>query len=128
MPDLMQHLYCRMYDLTFERMTHWYMHLYLVFWLSGKLSFQNKFKKCIAEFGDAIAGYRRNKLQSISEANMDSLQSTDEDSAENTRLCVVDRFLLSNQLDTIGLRNEIYTIFTSVCGLMISKFDIIITR
>lgn len=44
---------------------------------------------------------------------------TEEDSIKNTELSIVDRFILCQEMDREELRQETFTIFTSVSTIMV---------
>ena len=102
----------RAYDIVFERMTKWYLQIDPVFWLTNQCKDQKYFMRLIDEFGKKIIKHRMQKLSKMEE-KMDILNSQ-EDSSTNTQLSVIDRFILSNELNYRELIDETFTIFTSV--------------
>ncbi|XP_023938237.2 cytochrome P450 4C1 isoform X2 [Bicyclus anynana] len=102
----------RMYDIVFDRMTKWYLQLDLVFRLTKYHKQLKKFLKYLLEFSNAILAYRMDKLNRWEQSERDLINSED-DSKSNAQLSVIDRFLLSQELDSTELIEETFTIFTS---------------
>ncbi|CAH0713649.1 unnamed protein product, partial [Brenthis ino] len=100
-----------MYDIVFERMTKWYLQLDPVFWLTKSNKELKCFMKRMDEFSAAIIKQKVKKLANIKE-NLDIL-TPEEDSSKNTQLSVIDRFILSHELDSKELLRETFTVFTS---------------
>ncbi|XP_028173337.1 cytochrome P450 4C1-like [Ostrinia furnacalis] len=103
----------RLYDIVFERMTKWYLQIDPVFWMSKYFKQQNHFVDMITEFSKQIIKHRLEHLKTIGEHYKTDLMNTEEDSLKNTQLSVIDRFLLSGELEGEELLKETFTIFTS---------------
>ncbi|XP_045770498.1 cytochrome P450 4C1-like isoform X2 [Maniola jurtina] len=101
-----------LYDLIFDRMRKWYLQLNPVFWLTKLYKQHKKFMKIIREFSMTIVKHRMEKLNSIDEKKK-QLLNAGEDSINSTQFSVIDRFILSQELDPTELLNETFTIFTT---------------
>ncbi|XP_072934268.1 cytochrome P450 4C1-like [Epargyreus clarus] len=102
----------RMYDIVFKRMTKWYLQLDPVFWFSNLNTSLKGFVSIMNELSAAILRNRLKKLETIDKNKLD-LMNADDDSLKNTQLSVIDRFLLSQELNYQELVHETFTIFTS---------------
>ncbi|CAK1541684.1 unnamed protein product [Leptosia nina] len=98
-----------MYKIIFERMTKWYLQIDPVFWLTESYRTQRRFIKIISDFGQYVIDARRSRLAAM---NIDKrlLHSKEE---KTTDLSIIDRFILSEELSTVELINEIMTLFTA---------------
>lgn len=67
----------------------------------------------MTEFCEAILQNRVQKLETLEDSKRD-LMDTETDAGVNTQLSVIDRFLLSSELNKQELVHETFTIFTSV--------------
>lgn len=105
--------YSRVYTIIFERMTKWFMQIDPVYWLTKSYQVEKEFVSRTNELSGAILKLRINKLADIDENKL-KLLDTEKDSFNNTELSVVDRFILSRELDATDLKTEIFTIFTAV--------------
>ncbi|CAG9559213.1 unnamed protein product [Danaus chrysippus] len=104
---------CRkIYTIIFERMTKWFMQIEPVFWLTKSYQVEKEFVSRTDELCSAVIKLRINKLADIDEDKL-KLLDTEKDSFNNTELSVVDRFILSRELDATDLKYEIFTIFTA---------------
>ncbi|KAJ8712786.1 hypothetical protein PYW08_008090 [Mythimna loreyi] len=101
-----------MYDLVFRRMTKWYLQIEPVFWASSDYHDLKNFLKIMTDFGEAILRHRAERLKTLEDSKKD-LMNKEDDSGVNTQLSVIDRFLLSQELNKEELVQETYTIFTS---------------
>lgn len=101
------------YDVIFQRMTKWYLQIDPVFWASKQHAEQKQFMSIMAEFSEKILQHRLEKLKNLDDSKRDLMNSED-DAVINTQLSVIDRFLLSQELDKDELVKETFTIFTSV--------------
>lgn len=102
----------RAYDIVFDRMTKWYLQIDPVFWLTNLYKEQKCYIQHLEEFSTQIIKHRILKLANMEE-NLDIL-NTQEDLSTNTQLSVIDRFILSHELNSKELIEETFTIFTSV--------------
>ncbi|XP_045454028.1 cytochrome P450 4C1-like [Melitaea cinxia] len=100
-----------LYDIVFDRMTKWYLQINPIFWITKSYQQQEQFKQQINDLSASILKLRMKKLTELDDKLY--LMNTTEDSSKNTQLSVIDRFLLSNELDTKELIDETFTIFTS---------------
>ncbi|CAD0204273.1 unnamed protein product [Chrysodeixis includens] len=100
------------YDVVFQRMTKWYLQIDPVFWVSKQHSVQKHFLKIMAKFSEKILEHRLERLKSLEDSKRVLMHSED-DASVNTQLSVIDRFLLSQELDEDELLRETFTIFTS---------------
>ncbi|OWR55114.1 cytochrome P450 [Danaus plexippus plexippus] len=100
------------YTIIFERMTKWFMQIDPVYWLTKSYQVEKEFVSRTNELSGAILKLRINKLTDIDENKL-KLLDTEKDSFNNTELSVVDRFILSRELDATDLKTEIFTIFTA---------------
>lgn len=74
----------------------------------------------VHEFSMAIVKSRMEKLSCIEESKKDLINS-EEDSVKSTQLSVIDRFILSQELDPTELLQETFTVFTSVGFVLTSS-------
>ncbi|XP_038217439.1 cytochrome P450 4C1-like [Zerene cesonia] len=102
----------RIYDITFKRMTKWYLQIDPVFWLTDLHRFQKNFIKLMFDFGNDIINWRNMKLMAFKNNNIERPYSED-DNVNNDELSIVDRLILSNELNNEELVHEIFTVFTS---------------
>ncbi|XP_026727235.1 cytochrome P450 4V2-like [Trichoplusia ni] len=100
------------YDVIFQRMTKWYLQIDPVFWASKQHSEQKRFMSIMEEFSEKILQHRLEKLKNLDDSKRDLMNSED-DAVINTQLSVIDRFILSQELDQDELVKETFTIFTS---------------
>nr|AFP20603.1 cytochrome CYP367B6 [Spodoptera littoralis] len=91
-----------LYDIVFRKMNKWYLPIDPV---SG-------FVKMMTDFCEVILQHRTESLKTLEDSKRDLMNSED-DSSVNTELSVIDRFLLSQELDKDELVQETFTIFTS---------------
>nr|QLI62192.1 cytochrome P450 43 [Streltzoviella insularis] len=103
----------RLYDTVFARMTKWYLQLDPVFWLTSSYQQQKNFIAMMTHFSKKIVEHRMETLKTIKQYNKTDLLNTEEDSVSNTQLSVIDRFILSEELEREELLKETFTIFTS---------------
>ncbi|KAL0818411.1 hypothetical protein ABMA28_008882 [Loxostege sticticalis] len=103
----------RVYDIVFDRMTKWYLQIDPVFWMSNYCKELNNFGSLITDFSKQIIIHRLNYLNTLGENCKMDLMNSSEDSLKNTQLSVIDRFILSGELDKEEMVNETFTIFTS---------------
>ncbi|XP_013184022.2 cytochrome P450 4C1 [Amyelois transitella] len=101
----------RMYDIVYGRMTKWYFQIDPVFWLSGNNKELQDFIHMLTEFSKVIVKHRREKLKTA--GHTEQLMNSEEDESINTTLSVIDRFILSQELNDYELFKETFTIFTS---------------
>lgn len=97
-------------------MTKWYLQIDPIYWLTNSYKAMKKFDNYQSEFCKSIINYRLQKLATL---NLDQQNEIycEKDSFENTQLSVIDRFLLSNELDSKEVINEALTIFTAVSNV-----------
>ncbi|KAF9417398.1 hypothetical protein HW555_005495 [Spodoptera exigua] len=100
------------YEVVFRRMTKWYMQIDPVFWMSTDYYFQKHFIKIMTDFCEVILQHRTERLRTLEDSKRELMNSED-DSSVNTELSVIDRFLLSQELNKDELVQETFTIFTS---------------
>ncbi|XP_039751858.1 cytochrome P450 4C1-like [Pararge aegeria] len=106
----------RLYDIVFDRMTKWYLQLDLVFCLTQYYKQQKKYIRCMLEFSESIVKHRMEKLNFTKQSQKETInidELTVEDSINSTQLSVIDRFILSEELDPSELLQETFTVFTS---------------
>lgn len=103
-----------MYDIVFDRMTKWWLQIDPVFWLSSSYKQQKNFKTKLDIFCGRIINYAKEKLKMIEETKKQDLIKNGQDTLSSTELSVIDRLILSNELDHYELLNETFTVFTSV--------------
>ncbi|KAJ8711126.1 hypothetical protein PYW07_008368 [Mythimna separata] len=101
-----------MYDLVFRRMTKWYLQIEPVFWMSSDHYELKNFLKIMGDFSEAILLHRAERLKTLEDSKRD-LMNREDDAGVNTQLSVIDRFLLSQELNKEELVTETFTIFTS---------------
>ncbi|XP_022832187.1 cytochrome P450 4C1-like [Spodoptera litura] len=101
-----------LYDIVFRRMTKWYLQIDPVFWMTSDHYSQKNFVKMMTDFCEVILQHRTERLKTLEDSKRDLMNSED-DSSVNTELSVIDRFLLSQELDKDELVQETFTIFTS---------------
>ncbi|XP_064074304.1 cytochrome P450 4C1-like [Vanessa tameamea] len=101
----------KLYDIVFDRMTKWYLQIDPVFWLTDSYTQQKQFKEKLREFSSTVIKHRLKVLSNSGDILY--LMNSDEDSSKNTRLSVIDRFILSDEFDSKDLIDETFTIFTS---------------
>ncbi|KAM3964036.1 cytochrome P450 4C1-like [Aphomia sociella] len=101
-----------LYDVTFDRMTKWYLQIDPIFWMTKGYYSLNKFIANTTEFSAKIIQHRAEILKNLEKEETD-LMNSEEDSFKNTQLSVIDRFILSQELDYDDLLKETFTIFTS---------------
>ncbi|XP_047537986.1 cytochrome P450 4V2-like [Vanessa atalanta] len=87
-----------MYSLIFSKMTHWWLQIPLIYWLTGNKTKEKYFVKIVDEMTSDILQKRRSALQ----------RETDTDDA----LGVVDRFIL-NGLPDEEIKLETFSLFTT---------------
>lgn len=97
-------------------MTKWWYQIDPIFWLTKSCTIQDKFEKWIKEFSTAIIILRKRRLDTLEEEI--ELMDCEEDSLKNTKLSVIDRFILSKELNEEELLKETFTIFTSVSNII----------
>ncbi|CAH0402846.1 unnamed protein product [Chilo suppressalis] len=97
------------YEIVFDRMTKWYLQIDPVFWLTSQYQFQRRFNKLITNFSKDILKHRREHLKNIGE----DFKLEHMEMKEDGMLSVIDRFILSGELDEPTLEKETFTIFTS---------------
>ncbi|XP_047522696.1 cytochrome P450 4C1-like [Pieris napi] len=100
----------KLYEIIFGRMTKWYLQIDPVFWTTESYKTQKHFLALMPNFAKYIIDIRKSKLCATKNY---SWESSDENMEETSHLSVVDRFLLSEQLTTEELIQEIFTLFTS---------------
>ncbi|CAH0685896.1 unnamed protein product [Chilo suppressalis] len=97
------------YKVIFDRMTKWYLQIDPVFWLTSQYRLQKRFSKLITIFGKDIVKHRREHLKNITE----DFKLEHMEMEEDGMLSVVDRFILSGELDQPTMEKEIFTVFTA---------------
>ncbi|XP_049879494.1 cytochrome P450 4C1-like [Pectinophora gossypiella] len=102
-----------LYDIVFDRMTKWYLQIDPVFWMTNFYKQQKSFVSKITAFSSAILQHRVEHLNTLEETRKVDLMNSEEDSLKNTQLSVIDRFILSQELNSEELLKETFTIFTS---------------
>lgn len=98
----------------FDRITKWYLQVYPVFRLSKYYGTQQNFTTKIKIFSKAVLQHRQEHMKTLKVENKIDLMTSEDDNVKNTQLSVIDRFILSKELDGEELLNETFTIFTSV--------------
>ncbi|CAH0696637.1 unnamed protein product [Spodoptera exigua] len=88
-----------MYSLIFDKMTKWWLHVPLIYWLLGKKKQQDYYVKLIDEFTADIVRRKRKALE-VSEPKEDCMG-------------IVDRYILSGELSEKEIRWETMTLFTT---------------
>ncbi|KAJ8711112.1 hypothetical protein PYW07_008354 [Mythimna separata] len=101
-----------LYNVIFRRMTRWYLQIEPVFWVSNDHYEQKNFVKIMGELCEAILLHRAERLKTLEDSKRD-LMNREDDAGVNTQLSVIDRFLLSQELNKKELVQETFTIFTS---------------
>uniref|UniRef100_A0A2A4IZA0 Cytochrome P450 n=1 Tax=Heliothis virescens TaxID=7102 RepID=A0A2A4IZA0_HELVI len=101
-----------LYDVIFRRMTKWYLQIDPVFWVTSDYHFQKHFVNIMNEFSERILLHRADKLKTLEDSKR-NLMNSEDDAGVNTQLSVIDRFLLSQELNKEELVQETFTIFTS---------------
>lgn len=94
-------------------MTKWYLQIDPVYWLTESYKIQKKIMRDISEMNMFIINNRKEALTDINEDYLELLNS-EQDSVKNTKLSVIDRLILSQELNHKELIEETFTIFTSV--------------
>ncbi|KAJ2940215.1 hypothetical protein O0L34_g11782 [Tuta absoluta] len=102
-----------LYDIVFDRMTKWYLQIDPIFWISSYNQAQKKFISNITDFSTTILQHRMEHLKTLEETSKIDLMNSEEDCLKNTQLSVIDRFILSQELDADELLKETFTVFTS---------------
>ncbi|CAH2093680.1 unnamed protein product [Euphydryas editha] len=100
-----------LYNIVFDRMTKWYLQIDPIFWLTKSSQQQKQFKQQMTDLSTTVLKLRMKKLADLDDKLY--LMNTIEDSLKNTQLSVIDRFILSNELDSKELIDETFTVFTS---------------
>ncbi|XP_026313547.1 cytochrome P450 4c3-like [Hyposmocoma kahamanoa] len=103
----------KIYDLVFDRITKWYLQVYAVFRLSKNYGTQKNFTTKIKIFSKTVLQHRQEHMKTLEVENKIDLMTSEDDNVKNTQLSVIDRFILSKELDGEELLNETFTIFTS---------------
>lgn len=103
----------RIYDIVFDRMTKWYLQIDPVFWMTNLYQEQKTFIEMFAELSLQIVKHRIDRLNTLEINDKEVLMNTEQDSIENTHLSVIDRFILSKEVNRYDLTKETSTIFTS---------------
>lgn len=103
----------RIYDIVFDRMTKWYLQIDPVFWMTNLYQEQKTFIEMFAELSLQIVKHRIDRLNTLEINDKAVLMNTEQDSIENTHLSVIDRFILSKEVNRYDLTKETSTIFTS---------------
>ncbi|KAH9631389.1 hypothetical protein HF086_012177 [Spodoptera exigua] len=88
-----------MYSLIFEKMTKWWLHVPLIYWLLGKKKQQDYYVKLIDEFTADIVRRKRKALE-VSEPKEQCMG-------------IVDRYILSGELSEKEIQWETMTLFTT---------------
>ncbi|KAF9417400.1 hypothetical protein HW555_005497 [Spodoptera exigua] len=88
-----------MYSLIFEKMTKWWLHVPLIYWLLGKKKQQDYYVKLIDDFTSDIVRRKRKALE-VSEPKEDCMG-------------IVDRYILSGELSEKEIQWETMTLFTT---------------
>ncbi|XP_046964447.1 cytochrome P450 4C1-like [Vanessa cardui] len=101
----------KLYDIVFDRMTKWYLQIDPIFWLTESYTQQKIFKEKLSELSAAVIKHRYKALANSGDKL--HLMNSEEDSSKNTQLSVIDRFILSDELDSKELIDETFTVFTS---------------
>ncbi|XP_053617399.1 cytochrome P450 4C1-like isoform X2 [Plodia interpunctella] len=101
----------RMYDICYDRMTRWYLQIDPIFWLSRANRDLKEFLSMMTPFSRAIVTHRRERLKTVRDSQ--DLMNSEKDESINTTLSVIDRFILSQELDDDELFTETFTVFTS---------------
>ncbi|XP_052751909.1 cytochrome P450 4C1-like [Galleria mellonella] len=101
-----------LYDIVFDRMTKWYLQIEPIFWMTKEYQQQKQFIEMMTEFSAKIVQHRMETLKNLEKEEM-NLMNSEEDSSRNTKLSVIDRFILSQELKRDELLKETFTIFTS---------------
>ncbi|XP_030024507.2 cytochrome P450 4C1 isoform X1 [Manduca sexta] len=102
-----------MYDTVFNRMTKWYLQIDPIFWLTSAYRRQRYFIKIMSECCQKILQHRMDRLKTLETESKKNLMSNDEDDVRNTEISVIDRFILSQELNAAELIHETFTVFTS---------------
>ncbi|XP_059051021.1 cytochrome P450 4C1-like [Achroia grisella] len=101
-----------LYDIVFDRMTKWYLQIEPIFLMTKEYQLQKQFIAMITDFSTKIVEHRLEMLKNLQKDEM-NLMNSEEDSLRNTELSVIDRFILSQELNRQELLKETFTIFTS---------------
>nr|XP_049699168.1 cytochrome P450 4c3 [Helicoverpa armigera]WRX06017.1 CYP367B2 [Helicoverpa armigera] len=101
-----------LYDVIFRRMTKWYLQIDPVFWVTSDHHLQKHFVNIMNEFSERILLHRADRLKTLEDSQR-NLMNSEDDAGINTQLSVIDRFLLSQELNKEELVQETFTIFTS---------------
>lgn len=83
--------------------------------------FQKHFLNKMNEFSSAIVNYRAKALNRMGDKQILDLLTNGDDSMNNTKLSVIDRFILSNELSPDDMVQETFTIFTSVSNVVFTN-------
>jgi hypothetical protein len=96
----MSHLVDRMYDLIFKQMTRWWLLIPFVSWFMGVRKKQKYFMKLTGEFSTDLVK-RRMKALETSRVPDDAMG-------------IVDRYILSGELSEEEIKQESFSLFTTV--------------
>ncbi|CAG9791316.1 unnamed protein product [Diatraea saccharalis] len=98
------------YEIIFDRMTKWYLQIDPVFRMSSRFRDMSMFMRLIENFSNDVIKCRKEHLKNIRE----DFKLEHMEMQEDAILSVIDRFILSGELDKDTLITETFTIFTSV--------------
>lgn len=96
-----------MYSLIFSKMTRWWYHIPLVFYLVGGKKKENYYLKLIYEMTEDVVAKRKRCLTMNNNLTEDA----------NQVMGVVDRFILSGELSDKEIICETFSLFTTVSYL-----------
>ncbi|KAM3964035.1 cytochrome P450 4C1-like [Aphomia sociella] len=105
----------KLYDIIFKRMTKWYLKIDPIFWVTNEYQFVNKFIAMVTEFSAKMVQHRREALKNFEQEYIEEdTNSEEEDNISNKMdFSIIDRFILSQEIEYDDILREIFTVFTS---------------
>nr|AJN91191.1 cytochrome P450 monooxygenase CYP367B12 [Cnaphalocrocis medinalis] len=103
----------QLYNLIFDRMTKWYLQINPVFRMSHLFKDLSRYLQMTVDFSQAIIENRLDYLKKLKDSSKLDLVNSSEEGTWNVKLSVIDRFILSGEMEKEELLKETFTIFTS---------------
>lgn len=95
-------------------MTKWYLQINPVFRMSHLFKELSRYLQMTVDFSQAIIENRLDYLKKLKDSSKLDLVNSSEEGTWNVKLSVIDRFILSGEMEKEELLKETFTIFTSV--------------
>lgn len=93
--------FSRMYTHIYNKMTRWWLHIPLVYWLVGAKKTEDYYLKALDDLTTDIVKRRRKDLECCGVTNEEGLG-------------IVDRYILSGELSNQEIKWETFSLFTTV--------------